>query len=230
MKNRKKKTGRIRILAAVMMLTAAMGLFNLETVLAAEQGKAVTAFQGASQLYEAERSIAVLGAGTKAVKLPKIGLPHIEIPHIELPEIDFSKLDKEAEKEKLREALEEMDRMGISPKILLRRAWTYFFPKDTEKKAGKTSDPEDAEKKAGKTSDPEDAEKKAGKTSDPKDTEKKADKTADSQDAESVTEKVKKKASEEFDKAVDQAAEKVKKKASEEVDKAVEQAVGGGKK
>ena len=217
MKNRKKKTGRIRILAAVMMLTAAMGLFNLETVLAAEQGKAVTAFQGASQLYEAERSIAVLGAGTKAVKLPKIGLPHIEIPHIELPEIDFSKLDKEAEKEKLREALEEMDRMGISPKILLRRAWTYFFPKDTEKKAGKTSDPEDAEKKAGKTSDP-------------KDTEKKADKTADSQDAESVTEKVKKKASEEFDKAVDQAAEKVKKKASEEVDKAVEQAVGGGKK
>ncbi|MDO4417652.1 MAG: hypothetical protein Q4C02_05150 [Eubacteriales bacterium] len=191
MKNRKKKTGRIRILAAVMMLTAAMGLFNLETVLAAEQGKAVTAFQGASQLYEAERSIAVLGAGTKAVKLPKIGLPHIEIPHIELPEIDFSKLDKEAEKEKLREALEEMDRMGISPKILLRRAWTYFFPKDTEKKAGKTADP---------------------------------------QDAESVTEKVKKKASEEFDKAVDQAAEKVKKKASEEVDKAVEQAVGGGKK
>ena len=217
MKNRKKKTGRIRILAAVMMLTAAMGLFNLETVLAAEQGKAVTAFQGASQLYEAERSIAVLGAGTKAVKLPKIGLPHIEIPHIELPEIDFSKLDKEAEKEKLREALEEMDRMGISPKILLRRAWTYFFPKDTEKKAGKTSDPEDAEKKAGKTSDPKNTEKKAGKT-------------ADSQDAESVTEKVKKKASEEFDKAVDQAAEKVKKKASEEVDKAVEQAVGGGKK
>ena len=217
MKNRKKKTGRIRILAAVMMLTAAMGLFNLETVLAAEQGKAVTAFQGASQLYEAERSIAVLGHGTKAVKLPKIGLPHIEIPHIELPEIDFSKLDKEAEKEKLREALEEMDRMGISPKILLRRAWTYFFPKDTEKKAGKTSDPEDTEKKAGKTSDPEDTEKKAGKT-------------ADSQDAESVTEKVKKKASKEFDKAVDQAAEKVKKKASEEVDKAVEQAVGGGKK
>lgn len=206
MKNRKKKTGMIPIVALIMILMAAVGLFPCEKALAAEQVKAVTAFHVYSQLsevneeyaskksagipdpvwterfYGTENPAGIPDPAGKAVKLPKIG-----IPHIELPEIDFSKLDKETEKGKLREALEEMDRMGISPKMLLRRAWNLVFPKGVGKQTGER---------------------------------------ADTQEAEPVTERVKKKASEEFGKAVDQTAEKVKEKASEELDKAVDQALG----
>lgn len=193
MKNRKKKTGMIPVVALVMILMAAVGLFPCEKALAAEQVKAVTAFYGAPQLFE-EGS---------AVKLPKIG-----IPHIELPEIDFSKLDKETEKGKLREALEEMDRLGISPKMLLQRAWNLILPKRTGKQTGEKADSQEAAPVTEK------AKKKSSGEFD--------------EAEEPVTERVKKKASEEFDKAVDQAAEKVKEKASEELDKAVEQTIGKG--
>ena len=51
-----------------------------------------------------------------------------------LPEIDFSKIDTEAEKEKLREAVRTMDELGISPEKLAHRAWEFLTRKENKEK------------------------------------------------------------------------------------------------
>lgn len=57
-----------------------------------------------------------------------------KLPDIDLPDFDISKIDAKEEKEKLREAVREMDEIGISPERLVERAWKFLNRKDNREK------------------------------------------------------------------------------------------------
>ena len=125
------------------------GKFHTEAFYAvSERGQALAASASEQENYHAEAFYAVSEPGNAAAAYAADGrdagagpasfsFPKISLPHIELPEIDFSKISKETEKERLREALESMDDLGISPKKLVRRVWNVITPKENGEKAGR---------------------------------------------------------------------------------------------
>lgn len=124
--------------------------------------------------------------------------PEIRLPDLGFPEPDLSSFDKDKEKEKLREAIETLDKMGLSPEKVLERIWDAVRRPENRRKAGEAV--EDIRDRAREL---------IGK---------------DKKDSDSGFGKITKKVSEEVDKAADQAAEKVTEKVKEEVGRAAEEA------
>jgi hypothetical protein len=134
-------------------------------------------------------------------------LPDIDLPDIKLPEISFSEFDGKAEKEKLREAVREMDEIGISPEKLVQRAWKFLNRKDNQEKIKKTS--EDVRDRV------QNAAEETGKNEAVKKVSEEAGKTAD---------KVREEAGEAAEKAAKEIADRAVQKAAEEAGKAAQKA------
>lgn len=112
--------------------------FSLIMVLFLAAGQPVQAAfveKGSAAGMEPEKAASGGGAWEKILdKLPDIDLPEIDLPDIKLPEVDFSKIDREAEKEKLRKAVRTMDELGISPEKIAQRAWEFLSRKENQEK------------------------------------------------------------------------------------------------
>ena len=128
-----------------------------------------------------------------------------KLPDIDLPEISFSEFDGKAEKEKLREAVREMDEIGISPEKLVQRAWKFLNRKDNQEKIKKTS--EDVRDRV------QNAAEETGKNEAVKKVSEEAEKTAD---------KVREEAGEAAEKAAKEIADRAAEKAAEEAGKAAQ--------
>ena len=130
-----------------------------------------------------------------------------KLPDIDLPEISFSEFDGKTEKEKLREAVREMDEIGISPEKLVQRAWKFLNRKDNQEKIKKTS--EDVRDRV------QNAAEETGKNEAVKKVSEEAGKTAD---------KVREEAGEAAEKAAKEIADRAVQKAAEEAGKAAQKA------
>lgn len=138
-----------------------------------------------------------------------------KLPDIDLPEISFSEFDGKAEKEKLREAVREMDEIGISPEKLVQRAWKFLNRKDNQEKIKKTS--EDVRDRV------QNAAEETGKNEAVKKVSEEAGKTADKV-REETGEAAEKAAKEIADRAVQKAAEEAGKAAQKAAHEAIEEA------
>ena len=152
--------------------------------------------------------------------MPGISFPKIELPETGFPKPDLSAFDGEAEKKKLREAVELLDKMGLTPEKLLERAWDAIRRPENKKKVGEAV--EDLQERAEQLLG-------GGKKTD-SDTKKVTEKIK--KEAGKATEKAKEKVKEEADKAAEKVTETVKEEVgraaeemTEEINQAVEEAV-----
>lgn len=167
-------------------------------------GRASFADKADPVLQKAEKKAA---SGKSIWDKIKEKLPDIDLPDIKLPEINFSEFDGKAEKEKLREAVREMDEIGISPEKLVQRAWKFLNRKDNQEKIKKTS--EDVRDRV------QNAAEETGKNEAVKKVSEEAGKTAD---------KVREEAGEAAEKAAKEIADRAVQKAAEEAGKAAQKA------
>lgn len=167
-------------------------------------GRASFADKADPVLQKAERKAA---SGKSIWDKIKEKLPDIDLPDIKLPEISFSEFDGKAEKEKLREAVREMDEIGISPEKLVQRAWKFLNRKDNQEKIKKTS--EDVRDRV------QNAAEETGKNEAVKKVSEEAGKTAD---------KIREEAGEAAEKAAKEIADRAVQKAAEEAGKAAQKA------
>lgn len=184
-------------------------------------GRASFADKADPVLQKAERKAA---SGKSIWDKIKEKLPDIDLPDIKLPEISFSEFDGKAEKEKLREAVREMDEIGISPEKLVQRAWKFLNRKDNQEKIKKTS--EDVRDRV------QNAAEETGKNEAVKKVSEEAGKTADKV-REEAGEAAEKAAKEIADRAAEKAAEeagKAAQKTAEEAGKAARKAIEGAGK
>lgn len=165
-------------------------------------GRASFADKADPVLQKAEKKAA---SGKSIWDKIKEKLPDIDLPDIKLPEISFSEFDGKAEKEKLREAVREMDEIGISPEKLVQRAWKFLNRKDNQEKIKKTS--EDVRDRV------QNAAEETGKNDVVKKVSEEAEKTAD---------KVREEAGEAAEKAAKEIADRAAEKAAEEAGKAAQ--------
>ena len=183
---------------------AVQALAAVSTVAAVRRnGQASFADKADPVLQKAEKKAA---SGKSIWGKIKEKLPDIDLPDIKLPEINFSEFDGKAEKEKLREAVREMDEIGISPEKLVQRAWKFLNRKDNQEKIKKTS--EDVRDRV------QNAAEETGKNEAVKKVSEEAGKTAD---------KVREEAGEAAEKAAKEIADRAAEKAAEEAGKAVGQ-------
>jgi hypothetical protein len=63
----------------------------------------------------------------------------IHFPKLPLPEVDLSHIDGEAEKEKLREALQALDEKGLSAEKIAGRLWAFVSSRENQEKIGEAA-------------------------------------------------------------------------------------------
>ena len=104
----------------------------------------------AASSVQQEMSIPKTGlpeADIRKTGLSKADVRKITLPKIDLPKIDFSRIDQEKEKEKLRDALQELDEKGLSTEKLAERLWSFLSRPENREKIENAAD--GAREKAG---------------------------------------------------------------------------------
>ena len=118
------------VVAAAVPVCAATSAAAESTGLAAPAEHASSSVTGSETLAQTQAAI-----HTQEKTHPSA----IHFPKLPLPEVDLSHIDGEAEKEKLREALQALDEKGLSAEKIAGRLWAFVSSRENQEKIGEAA-------------------------------------------------------------------------------------------